>query len=298
MSARVFKSFLKRAVQFLMVLSLLWQGTVHAAAVEKWSGEVYGEAVLEGRMTVDIVKNLCLNRAKARAIEEVNGTYVSEETFVLDNAVIADLVRAQTNAWIKDYKIIKWEEPKAISQTPGSPPLIRYRVCLKALVVIDKEAVSDFNLKVDLNRGVFYSGDEMRITIQSTRDCYLTVFSVLPDEGNKVTVLVPSRYQEKRFSKKGTPYVIPDQDASGSERKLKLFNQGKKGASREAILAVATLNDTDVIQGSFAAADRPHSPNLTGSFRDLLDRVMKVPSKERAMAIKYYEIREAGKNAP
>jgi len=283
-----FLTRLSRALCLILIVASF--GNAYGAE-EKWSSEVIGEAYIEGNMTAEEANNLCLNRAKAKAIEEIAGTSLLREVFVVDYIKTADFIRAQTNAWVKEYKIIKWDNSEGIQKTPESPPLTMRRVHLKALVVVDKEGSSDFTLKLKLNADVFRDGDEMIISIKPSQDCYLTVFSFLPDENDKVMVLVPSKYQEHRFVKKGSTYTIPDRESIGSQRKLKMNNTTGKPVTREAILALATLYEVDLIDGDFVTANLTDNKNSTGLFRDLLEKMMGIPPRERAMDIQYYEIR-------
>lgn len=276
-----------------VIISMVVCGAAYGAE-GKWSSVVIGEAYIEGSMTAEEAEHLCLNRAKAKAIEEVAGISLLREVFVVDYIKTADFIRAQTNAWLKDYEIIKWDNVPGIQHTPQSRPLNMLRVHLKAFVVVDEEGRSDFTVKLNLNEAVFRDGDEMIISIKPTQDCYLTVFNVLPNENEKVMVLVPSKYQEHRFAKKGTTYTIPDKETMGSQRKLKMYNTTGKPSAHEAILVLATQHEVDLIDGEFATADLRDNKKPSGLFRDLLEKMMSIPPRERAMDIKYYEIR--GKN--
>lgn len=262
-------------------------------ATEKWSNEVIGEAFLEGSMTAVEAQELCVNRAKAKAIEEVAGTSILREVFVIDYMKIAEFIHAQTNAWVKEVKIIKWDDPTGFQKALDSPPVIMLRVHLKALVVFEKEVNRDFSVKLTLNEDLYRDGDEMLITIRATMDCYLTVFNIMHD--NKVMVLVPSKYQAYHFAKKGMTYTIPDKETMGNQRRVRTYNTTDMPSVRESIFVIATRHDLNLIEDNFKTADLSEQGTSSGSFRDLLGKMVSIPPNDRAMAIHSYEIRGKGR---
>ncbi len=282
---------------FILCLFLLILATDAACrAEEKWSNEVTGEVVIEGNLTADEAQRLCRNRAKAKAIEEVAGVALLREVFVVDYIKMADFIRAQTNAWVKEVKDERWDDPVGFRKTPGSPPATMLRVHLKALVLVDNDGPRDFSVKLHLNENIFRDGDEMFISIKPSHDCYLTVLNILSDD--KIAVLVPSRYQGNNFAKKGETYNIPDKDKLGSQRKSKMYNTTGMPSTREEILVLATKDNVDLIEGDFVTADLSSHKKPTGLFRDLLEKMMSIPPKNRAMDIQYYEIRGRANTGP
>lgn len=262
-------------------------------AEEKWSSDVTGEAYLEGNMTADEAKNLCISRAKAKAVDEVAGTSVQREVLIVNYIKTADFIYAHADARIKEYKILKWDS-ESIQKTQDSSPLTMFRVHLKALVSVDNEGSSDFTVKITLNEDIFRDGDEMIISIKPTQDCYLTVFNLLTNEKEKLIVLVPSKYQESRFVKKGKTYIIPDKEID-RQVKLKMYNTSNMTAANEAILVVATLKDIDLLDGDFATADLNDQQKTSGILRNLYEKMKTIQPKELTMAIKPYEILRAKK---
>ena len=99
-----------------------------------------------------------------------------------------------------------WEtETKVIDSS--KPPMVIYRVKLKAKVIKDTKRKNTFSLNVELNRKQFYTGDNMRIKVKPTDDCYITVINFASD--NKVYILFPNPFQTNNYIKKNEEFLIP-----------------------------------------------------------------------------------------
>ena len=254
---------------------------------EKWSGEVTGEAVLE-EMTPDKAKELCINRAKVKAIEEVAGVRIISDTFVRDSVLFSDFINAASYAWVKEVKEVRWDPIEDYRKTADSSPLPMYRVRLKALVVMDKDADPGFTVDLKLNRNTYETGDEMVITVGPSRDSYLNVFNVLSDDS--VTLIFPNKTRKKNHVKKGQKVILPDRDA-GEQKKLKIFNTTGRSMEKESILVIATKDDVDLSLGEFAEAAIHEDRARTGSFKHLLEKMKHIPPRDRTIAIQIYEVR-------
>jgi hypothetical protein len=271
---------------FLVLLSYCTLSEAKQPIEERWSDEVTGEVVLED-LTPQQARNLCLARAKARAVEQVAGVKVLSETLAKDFMLVADLVSAQSQAWVKEVKEERWES-QTVQKRTDEPPQVLYRVRLKGLVAVDRDRDEGFAVKLLLNRSSYETGDEMQITVQSGQDAYLTIFNIIEDD--RVTILLPNRFKMDRMAKKGEKVRFPDPESMGSSRKLKLFASSKSATAREAILVVATKDDTDLIEGDFSEAAFLEFPKQTGLFQNVLEKLMEIPPSKRAMAVQYYQL--------
>jgi hypothetical protein len=259
---------------------------VHASE-EKWSSEISGEAVLED-ISSEEAKKLCLLRAKAKAVEEVAGVKIFRETTVDSGMLLSDFIHSQSTAWVKEIKDVKWEPITDYRKTPDSSPLPQYQVRLKALVAFDANGDKGFHLKLDLNRSTFQNGDEMYLSVSAGRDCHISLFNILGD--GKVTVLLPNRFNMDTWIKSGKTYRFPDPETMGSSRKIKVSGTEGKKKTGESILAIATIDDIDLVGGDFEEAAFAVYPKGTGLFPRLMEKLMDVPPERRAMAIQSYEV--------
>lgn len=269
---------------FFVLLILMLPLTAAATTEEKWSDEVSAE-VLGEEMTPAEAWALCVNRAKAKAVEQIAGVEIINDSFVRDFETLTDFINVASHAWVKEVKDER-REPAFQQGSDGSSVPV-YRVFLKAKVVLDKDVDRGFLVKLSLNRHRFQTGDEMSIAVQSSRDSYISIFNVLSDD--KVTMIYPNRYRMDRFLKKGQKLMVPDRDA-GETRKLKMFNTSGKSTAKESIIAIATKDDVDLSLGDFSEAIINENISRTGSFRDLLEKIKHIPPRERALAFEVYEV--------
>jgi hypothetical protein len=270
---------------FVIVLFIALPCAAKEPIEQHWSDEVTGEVFLED-MTPQQAESLCLARAKAQAVSQVAGVKILSETLVKDAMMVADLVNAQSYAWVKDVKDVKWEQEQVQKRT-NEPPGLLFRVHLKGLVALDRNRDEGFALKMNLNRTIYQSGDEMQITVQSGQDAHITIFNILEDD--KVTVLLPNRFKLDRLVKKGEKTRFPDPETMGN-RKLKLSNLSKTPSAREAILVIATKDDIDLVENDFIEAAFAEFPQQTGLLRNVMEKLMAIPPARRSMAVQYYEV--------
>jgi len=279
------KFYGKFLLLILFALNLAVSNAEAKELIERWSEKVTGEALVDDDMTRAEARILCLNRAKARAIEEVAGVKVVSETLVKDAQLLSDLVAAQSYAWVKSVKNEIWEEENIARDQNGLTRHL-YRVHLKALVAVDPNRDEGFTLKLDLNRFSFQNDDEMELTVKTGQDAYLTIINILEDE--KVAVLLPNRFKMNRFAGKGQKLRFPDPETMG-KRKIKIKSEKGKVA-KEAIVAIATIDDIDLVDGSFSEATINSRPSDTSIASAFLEKLLEIPPSRRAMAIKHYEV--------
>lgn len=274
-------------VALVSIVFIFFNSAIVHATSEQWSGEVSGEAVLEN-ISSEEAKNLCLLRAKAQAMEEVAGVKILSETVVRNNIVLYDFINSQSSAWVKRTKDVKWEPITDYRRTPDSSPLPLYRVRLKALVAVDAHRDDGFQLRLTLNRKSYQDGDEMTLSVSAGKDCRIFLFNILEDE--KVTVLLPNRFKMDTVVKGGKIYRFPDQEKMGSSRKMKVSVPEGKKRTRESILAIAVIDDINLIGSDFEEAAFAVYPKGTGLFHRLMEKMMDVPPQRRAMTIQHYEV--------
>jgi len=201
--------------------------------------------------------------------------------------LLSDFINAASYAWVKEVKDVR-REIKDVRKTADSSPLLLYRVHLKALVVMDKDADPGFTVDLKLNRNTYESGDEMVITVCPARESYISVFNVLADDS--VTIIFPNKTRKDRHVKRGQKIILPDRDA-GEQKKLKIFNTTGRSVIKESILVLATKDDVDLSMGAFVEAASSEDRAQTGLFKQLLERIKHIPPRDRAITIQIYEIR-------
>ena len=104
------------------------------------------------------------------------------------------------------------------------------------------------NLTVDKGEGAVYKpGETIKISVQPTRDCYITIIDITTS--GKVYVLFPNEYEKDNFVRAGQKFTIPSVDT------YEIEVGGPPGI--ETIKAIATTKPLDL---SSVNPDDPSSP--------------------------------------
>lgn len=146
------------------------------AAECKWA-EGKGEVAIEG-ITPAEAKNLAIRQARSNAIEREIGAEVKGESLVKDYSLLGDFIRSLSRGYIRDEKVIRWEQDK-FQPSPQDPPVPIFRVFIKACVEPSK-ALKDkgFQVKVNINKTAFNEGEMASLTIKSSRKAYINIFNL------------------------------------------------------------------------------------------------------------------------
>jgi len=204
------KGNIMKRILFIITLCLIFNSS-SLFSQQSQLVDVTGEAYLEGDKTVKEVQNEALQNARKKAIELVAGVSIRDRIMVIERSddpvtKAASLTESFSAGRIIEEKDLIWKtESKVIDLS--KPPVVIYRVKLKARVVKDFKRENTFALNVELNQQRFYSGDDIRIKIKPTEDCYISVINFASD--NKVYVLFPNPFQRNNFVERNEEVIIP-----------------------------------------------------------------------------------------
>ena len=70
-----------------------------------------------------------------------------------------------------------------------------------------------------------------------------------------------------------------------------MLNTSNRSVVKESILVIATKDNVDFTLGDFAEANVENADSKTGTFKQLLEKLKSIPSRDRATAIQVYEIK-------
>lgn len=171
MTNRVFVS-----VMLLFVLPIL---PAYAAEC-KWA-EGKGEVAIEG-ITPAEARNLAISQARSNAIEKEIGAEVKGESLVKDYSLLGDFIRSLSRGYIREEKVIRWEQDK-FQPSPQDLPIPIFRVFISACVEPSK-ALKDkwFQVKVNINKTAFNEGEKASLTIKSSRKAYINIFNLTAED--------------------------------------------------------------------------------------------------------------------
>ncbi len=275
---------------FLLFLVFLLQAAFFVPSVftqdSTWV-TVEGMAAMEN-VTKEEARRLAEKDAMRRAVEQVVGIDILAETIVIDYKVSGDIIRALPYGKVIDKEIIEQNVEK-IQQHKKATPHLTYKV--KMRVKVFKESGKKdpfFKIQANINRQVLKEGDDVKIEVTPTNDCYVTIFNILEDD--KVIKLIPNRFRKGNFVKGNETFIFPDEDDRRRGIKLQACVGKEKKSVVETYYILGTKQpvsfDSDkYVEGIFGIY------NGNSSFvRDLIKEVVEIPLSERAERFLQYRI--------
>ncbi len=200
--------------------------------------EVTGSALIENR-TPEQAREEARLRARKLALEHYAGVEIQNNTLLLKSEHSnADLMEAYSSISSQTSRGVIIEEETLSEETivDGSSLRSVVRLRVKAAKQTGQRNPA-FHLNAKLNRELFSQGEELKLEIQPSLDCYLTILNIGSD-GN-VYLLLPNQYTKMPFVKAGDLYQFPPQ-RSGIALKPTLL-PGRSQDS-ELIKVIATLS--------------------------------------------------------
>lgn len=237
--------------------------------------EVVGKAVIQN-ITPEQAEEQAIFNACRDAIQYFSGVEISERTLDLQAAtggrVVLDhfssLSKQTTTGIILKKNVIRKE-----IKTDGKNLV---QIVVLRVKVGKQKGTKDpyFNVTASLNRHTFREGEELELTVQSSKDCYITVLNICSDDS--VYLLFPNQYRSNNFVRAGELFRLPNED----DKRLGLSFPSKllegKDKDVEMIKILATKQDIAL------SASQPLSAYGTYelALRKLLDWIMQIPRSE------------------
>ena len=264
---------MKNLFHTTMLSILLSASPLHATDCE-WK-ETTGEAAVEN-ITAEEARQLAVNRARNKAVEEVAGVHVQGSSLVKNFTLAADFIQAMSAGYALDEKVVKWETG-TYQEKPEATPLTTYKVTLKSCVAASSAEDPYFKVKGELNRPVFMEGEEARITASCTKDCYLTILNLTA--GNKIRLLLPNSHEPSPRLKANETYSFPMEGMA-----LEMHTISGHSRDTEAFLVLATKEKFDLL-GLLTKGEEI-------SQKEFYKAILSLPADTRAEEMVVYEVRE------
>ena len=212
--------------------------------------------------------------ARRLAVERVSGVRVSSRFFHVqqlagaENRQIVDrLTSIVSEAMVlEDSVVSQRQRSRAGSLGYDLDATVRCKVAK-----LNRQADPGFQVNVSTNRSVYVAGDVTTITISSSRDGYLYLFSVGPD--GDVTVLVPNEYMPSQPLRAGEKFVFPT--AELTKRKVVLTAElppGKKQVA-ERVKALVLRKNIDLLPAG--AGQSAHAAGKSLLISEILARLVR-----------------------
>jgi len=209
-------------------------------------------------ITPEQARQKAIDRAYKLAVEKHSGIEINSRTTSLDieNNNKIDLSRfSQLINSLSEGIILEREVVSENKQELGTDIWV-YVVRVKVKVGQRKgERDPYFKLDVDMDRSVYKDGDEIRLTVTPSMDCYLYVFNI--SSNDSVYVLLPNQHISNNFAKSGSSFNIPDEKARkrGIKYKVDLLPGKKADTEMVKILALKKAqNNLDMTFGNYQMA--------------------------------------------
>jgi hypothetical protein len=276
-------------VGFLLIVLIGLAGVRSPLAQDPIWVTVEGTALVKSGDTKK-ARDQAVEIAERKAVAEALASGISVETLLVNLRLSGTIVGAIPFGKVVEKQILEEGPVNAQDGKSGSRDSL-YRVCIKAGVMRETDGGDpSFNLDAAINQHVFKDGDELQISIRSTKACYFAIFNILED--NKIIRLLPNYLSRKNHLETGEEYVFPGTKDRKKGLKLLVHLPEKKDKVTESVYILALdhpfeLKSIKVQEGIFGVFN-----GRTAFMTDLIREVVGIPLKNRAEALMQYEIRK------
>ncbi|MCK4654328.1 MAG: DUF4384 domain-containing protein [Candidatus Cloacimonetes bacterium] len=234
------------------------------------------ESIVIENISPEEAKEKAIQKACKRAIEYFSGIEISgriinfkaenQNEILLDN--FASITKQTTQGIILDKEIIKEEIVTKNNQ-------LQKMVTIK-IHIGKQKGVKDpsFEIISELNRKYFKDGEEMELSVKSSKDCYLTILNICSNDS--VYVIFPNECRKDNFIKSGETFLLPN----SKDKEIGLYYPvnllPNKNDDVEMIKVIATkqkINFSSIY--SFSAYG-----TYTSTLKDLQIWLLKIPRNE------------------
>ena len=249
---------------------------------------VEGKAAME-QVSKEEARKRAVEDALQRAREKIAGDSISVESLAVNFKLSGGIAASIPYIKVVDKTVLE----EGVSNAPkggASRSETMYRVLLKAGVVEERTGIDPaFQLESSLNRTTFSEGDEMQLRIKSTKDCHVSVFTLMED--GKVLRLLPNRFRSTLFLKAGENFVFPSEKDKKNGVKL-VVHLPDNNAGNEALYVLAlnrpfSYNADRFQEGIYGVYD-----GNTAFMNDLVREIIGIPLKDRAEKLIQYQIKK------
>jgi hypothetical protein len=281
------KSHRRFGFLLLLLIGLIWLGPASAQEVV-WV-TVDGEAPVSGGNR-EKARGLAIRAAERNAVAQALASGITVETLLVNLRLSGSIMGAIPYGKIVQKKILD-EGLLHAEEAKASGRGAVYRVRMKAGVVRDSGGTDpSFFLNAGINRSVFKDGDALEVHIQSSKNCYLSIYNILEDK--KITRLFPNYLSGENYLPADKIYVFPGSKRHDKGIKLRVHLPENKKSVTESIYILAVsqrqnLSSVRAQEAVFGVFD-----GQTAFMRDLIHEVANIPLDRRAEAFMQYRIQK------
>mgnify|MGYP001297703976 CR=1 FL=1 len=203
-------------------------------------------------ITPEEARNKAVNRAYNRAVETHTGVEINSRVRLFSSEIndeigiesFGEIINSLASGIILESEVIS-EKKQEISND-----FWIYVVRVKVKVGQRKgERDPYFKLEANLDRSVYNNGDEIRLSVTPSKDCYLYVFNI--SSNDSVYVLLPNQYTSENFVRSGSTLQIPSEETRRRGIKYKVGLLPGKKSDTEMIKIIALKKSQDNLDMTF-----------------------------------------------
>ena len=247
-----------------------------------------GDAAIQN-ISSEEAKIIALRNARIDAIEKVCGVSLQAETMVKDFQLAGDFIHSISYGHVVEEKDKNWDTITMPAENPSDPPVLIYKVTMKAKVVSREEKPDpSFRINLKLNHTTFQSGDQVIFNIKATQDCFLTIFNLAANDS--VYILFPNKFVGDNFLEKNSDVQIPDKKNREQGFHIRVAALPGFNKNSELVKVIATKQQIDFIEK--IDLSRTFSPIGTPkmALTKLARWLSQIPVSERAEASAVYTV--------
>jgi hypothetical protein len=251
---------------------------------------VEGSAPIIGN-TKESARRRAIQNAREKAVSRVVGTDISTEYLWANFRRNGSLAGAIPFVKVVESHVISEYTVSAISDDRDSMPET-YKVELQAAVAEGTTGDDPhFEIKASLNRPIFIDGQNIRITMKASKDCYVWVFNILDDES--VLRLVPNRFKAANALRAGKTYLFPSHTEVEQGMALKVHALEDRESTDEAVYILALKQPRDLRMEGIPVGiyNQFIVNNKTAFLKDLIADIITIPLDQRAETLIRYQIK-------
>jgi hypothetical protein len=228
--------------------------------------------------------------AERKAVAEALTPGISIQKLLVNLRLSGSIVGVIPFGQITEKQILE-EGPLKKAAKGSAQKAPSYHVKMKAAVVRQNgEQDPSFHIDAAIDRNTLTDGEELQISLRSTKACYFAIFNILED--NKIIRLLPNELSKKNHLASGETFRFPDSNDRKKGLKLRVHLPEDKQQVTESIYILALdrsfkLDTIGAQEGIFGVFN-----GQTAFLKDLIREVVAIPLKDRAEALLQYEIRQ------
>lgn len=186
-----------------------------------------------------------MEQARAAAVQDFLGVEVKskfmdfqQEGLRKESRLTEGILQTTRNGRIVKEQVLE----EGYKDAPDCPGCL-YRLRLKACAVArDAAGDKDFFVELKVSNQRFLNGDEAKLTVTATRDCWIYLYNIY-DLGSKdqTALVVPNENVKEKRLKAGEPWEYPDEEARKlGVRLVAELPQERDSVSAETIRVIAS----------------------------------------------------------